>query len=100
MAPGSEPQLPQGGHIAGLFYGTTEVPADDDTTDSEIDEADAIVVYYRSPKTGVDTYRTVHGAPSKQGLGNVIRYTTRVVSPVKRGRTSGDRGKLGGAGSM
>lgn len=51
-------------------------------SDRDIESADAIRVSYTSRRTGVTTYRTIHGADSKDSIGDIIRTTTRVVSPV------------------
>lgn len=85
----SKRDLPEGWRIEGMWYGIAsgnpdfrEVHNQRDITDSDIQSADRIVVSYTSRRTGNVDYRTIAGAMSKKMIGNIIKYTTRVVSPV------------------
>lgn len=78
--------LPQGWRIAGLYVhgaGTFKVDPGKRVTDSDIERSDAVIVAYTSRRTGTTVHRTIHGAQSKQGVGDIIRFTTRVVSPIR-----------------
>lgn len=85
--------LPEGWRIEGLWYNISSGNPDyrevnpRTVTDAEIASADRIIISYTSRKTGVTDWRTIPGADSKVMVGNIIRYTTRRVSPPgKRSR--------------
>lgn len=78
--------LPDGWRIVSLHYADDRpaeiIPARGRVSDAKIAGADAIRVSYTNRSTGLTAYRTVHGAGSKAKVGDLIRRTTRVVSPV------------------
>lgn len=78
--------LPQGWRIVSLHYADDReakiIPPRGHVTDSAVGDADAIRVSYTNAQTGLVAYRTIHGADSKEKVGDIIRHTTRVVSPV------------------
>lgn len=75
--------------MAGLHTygkGTTNFPRGKVPSDSQIEKADAIIVEYRSRKTGQSAFRTIHGAPDLETIGDLITDTLREASPVNRKR--------------
>lgn len=87
------PKLPEGWAIEGLWTGMntgnpkyTEVTTDA-VTNTQVENANRIVVSYTSPETGAKEYRTIHGADSVAQIGSLINYTTKRVSPVGRKST-------------
>lgn len=81
-------RLPDGWVIAGLYHEgekTTRISATGDTeaTDSDIQEADAIIVHYVD--AGGDGYRWIHGATGWDSLSDQIEQVIVIVSPTGRG---------------
>lgn len=81
--------LPEGWRIDSLWTGIASgnphnepFPKGKQPSDAQVANADRIVVTYTSRKTRQVEYRTIAGAMNKAQVGALIRYTTRVVSPV------------------
>lgn len=82
---GDGSRLPPGWSLVGLYHhgqATTRIDATGDTevTDSEISEADALIVWYKD--AGADGYRWIHGAPDWDTLADIVDRTIIIVSPV------------------
>lgn len=75
-----EPDLPPGWSFEGL-YTDGERTINHDPSDREIANADAIIVGYTDALGR--TYRVVHGANSRKGVGKLISQTIVVVSPPR-----------------
>lgn len=85
--------LPEGWRIDGLWTGIASgnphyepYPKGTQPSDAEVANAERIIVTYHSRKTGETEHRTIAGAMNKAQVGALIRYTTRVVSPVGKKR--------------
>lgn len=78
--------LPEGWRIVSLHYADGRdakvVPPRGRIGDDAIANADAIRVSYTNRRTGLTAYRTIHGAGSKTKIGDLIRNTIRIVSPI------------------
>lgn len=74
--------LPDGWRIVSLHSEGAKPKMTTRPSDAQILAADAIRVAYTSRRTGLTTYRTIHGAKSRAQVGTLIRNVTRVVSPT------------------
>jgi hypothetical protein len=77
--------LPDGWRLVSLHQSGQEpriITARQRVSDADIARADAIRVSYTSRRTGLTSFRTIHGANSKAQIGDLIRTVTRVVSPT------------------
>jgi lipopolysaccharide/colanic/teichoic acid biosynthesis glycosyltransferase len=74
--------LPDGWKIVSLHSEGQRPIVGPRPSDAKIAQADAIRVSYTNRRTGVTTFRTIHGAKSRRQVGDIIDRTTRVVSPV------------------
>lgn len=82
---GEASRLPDGWVLVGLYHQgekTQKIYATDDTdvTDNDIENADALIVWYRD--AGEDGYRWVHGAAGWDGLRDYVERTVIIVSPT------------------
>lgn len=80
-----ESRLPDGWSVVGLYHEgekTQKIHATGDTevTDSDIHEADAIIVHYGD--AGDDGYRWIHGATGWDSLADQIDRVIVIVSPT------------------
>lgn len=78
-------RLPDGWSVVGLYHEgekTQKIHATGDTevTDSDIHEADAIIVWYED--AGDDGYRWVHGATGWDSLADQVDRVIVIVSPA------------------
>jgi hypothetical protein len=81
----AERKMPEGWHIVSLHYADPSRPArvGSRPSDAQIAGADAIRVSYKPHgATEPVAYRTIHGASSRQQIGDLINRVTKVVSPV------------------
>jgi hypothetical protein len=78
--------LPEGWRIVSLHYADDREPKLFTTrsrpSDRQIAGADAIRVGYTPSGGKFTAYRTIHGASSIKGVGDLIDLTVKVVSPV------------------
>lgn len=74
--------LPDGWRIVSLHTKDAPPKVTSRPSDAQILAADAIRVSYTNRRTGLTTYRTIHNAKSRNQVGDIIRRTTRVVSPT------------------
>jgi hypothetical protein len=75
-------QLPSGWQIVSLHYSDRNIPprVGPRPSDSRIADADAIRVSYTPPgESQPVAFRTIHGASSRQGVGDIIENV--ILSP-------------------